>query len=71
MGIELMTELGCRADCFGILDTKTSRWPATPECIRQLGGALFGDYCYGRVFVYHNGAQSFYAARGFRGVLKV
>jgi hypothetical protein len=59
MGIELMTELGCRADCFGILDTKTSRWPATPECIRQLGGALFGDYRYGRVFVYYNEAPSF------------
>jgi hypothetical protein len=72
MGIELMTESDYRAlQSLGIFDAKTSSWLTTPEGVRNLGGALFGDYRYGRVFVYHNGAQSFYAARGFRGVLKV
>jgi len=52
-------------------DTKTSSWIATPRDVRSLGGALFCDRRYGRVFVYHNGAQSYYAARGFRGLLRV
>ena len=52
-------------------DSKTSSWLATPEAIRKLGGALFGDRRYDQVFVYHNGAQSYYAVRGFRGVLWV
>ncbi len=52
-------------------DTKTSSWIKTPPAIRKLGGALFCDFRYGRVFVYHNGAESYYAARGFRGSLKV
>lgn len=72
MGIELLTEEAYRyLQTFGSFDTKTSSWLKTPEEIRQLGGALFGDYRYGRVFVYHNGAQSYYAARGFRGMVKV
>ena len=50
---------------------KTSSWVATPPDVRELGGALFCDRRYGKVFVYHNGAQSYYAARGFRGVLRV
>lgn len=50
---------------------KTSSWLKTPADIRKLGGAIFGDYRYGKVFVYHNGAESYYAARGFRGSLKV
>lgn len=54
---------------LGTFDLKTSSWLNTPEPIRSLGGALCGDYRYGHVFVYHNGAQSYYAARGFRGVL--
>jgi hypothetical protein len=54
---------------FGPFDAKTSSWIATPEPIRKLGGALFCDYRYGTVFTYHNGAQSYYAARGFRGCL--
>jgi hypothetical protein len=56
---------------LGELDTKTSSWIFTPQDVRALGGALFGDRRYGRVFVYHNGAQSYYAARGFRGQLRV
>jgi hypothetical protein len=52
-------------------DTKTSSWIATPPAVRALGGALFGDRRYGRVFVYHNGAESYYAARGFRALLYV
>ncbi len=72
MGIELLTEEGYRyLQTFGPFDTKTSSWLKTPEEIRRPGGALFGDYRYGRVFVYHNGAQSYYAARGFRGMAKV
>lgn len=72
MGIELLTEEDYRhLQTFGPFDTKTSSWLKTPEEIRRLGGALFGDYRYGRVFVYHNGAQSYYAARGFRGMVKV
>lgn len=72
MGIELLTEDEYKAlQQLENFDTKTSSWLKTPADIRELGGAIFGDYRYGRVFVYHNGAQSYYAARGFRGLLKV
>jgi hypothetical protein len=56
---------------LGKFDTKTSSWIATPAEIRKLGGAMFGDFRYGNVFIYHNGAESYYAARGFRGALKI
>jgi hypothetical protein len=72
MGIELLTEDEYRAlQQLEAFDTKTSSWIATPSDVRALGGALFGDRRYGRVFVYHNGAQSYYAARGFRGLRRV
>jgi len=72
LGIELLTEEQYRAlQHFGEFDTKTSSWIATPHDVRSLGGALFCDRRYGKVFVYHNGAQSYYAARGFRGRLRV
>lgn len=72
MGIELLTEEQYRElQRLGEFDTKTSSWIVTPPDVRALGGALFGDRRYGRVFVYHNGAQSYYAARGFRGALRV
>jgi hypothetical protein len=72
MGIELLTEEQYRElQQFGNFDTKTSSWIVTPAEIRNLGGALFADFRYGTVFVYHNGVQSYYAARGFRGMLKV
>jgi hypothetical protein len=72
MGIALLTEDEYRAlQELGHFDTKTSSWLKTPADIRKLGGALFGDYRFGRVFVYHNGAESYYGARGFRGVLRV
>ncbi|QOI97603.1 MAG: DUF4256 domain-containing protein [Flammeovirgaceae bacterium] len=72
MGIDLLTEAEYRQlQQFGTFDTKTSSWIKTPEAIRKLGGALFCDYRYGQVFVYHNGAESYYAARGFRGILRV
>lgn len=72
MGIELLTEHQYRdLQKLGDFDTKTSSWIQTPPAIRKLGGALFGDRRYGVVFVYHNGAQSYYAARGFRGRLRV
>jgi hypothetical protein len=72
MGIELLTEAQYRAlQQLGEFDTKTSSWIETPADVRALGGALFGDRRYGKVFVYHNGAQSYYAARGFRGLLRV
>lgn len=72
MGIELMTEEQYRhLQSLGSFDSKTSSWILTPPAVRELGGALFGDFRFGRVFVYHNGAQSYYAARGFRGVLRV
>ena len=72
LGIELLTEEQYRyLQTLGPFDTKTSSWLKTPERIRNLGGALFGDYRYGQVFVYHNGADSYYGARGFRGLLKV
>lgn len=72
MGIELLTEKQYRElQELGDFDTKTSSWLVTPPAIRKLGGALFGDRRYDHVFVYHNGAQSYYAARGFRGWVKV
>lgn len=72
MGIELMTEEQYRAlQQLGKFDTKTSSWIQTPADIRKLGGAIFGDWRFGRVFIYHNGAESYYGARGFRGVLRV
>src|SRR5687768_8858756 len=81
MGIELLTEEQYRelqklaslneSSGRGNFDTKTSSWIVTPADVRKLGGALFADYRYGRVFVYHNGAESDYAARGFRGSLRV
>ena len=72
MGIEILTEDGYRAlQALGEFDLKTSSWLATPPEIRALGGAIFGDRRYGRVFVYHNGAASYYGVRGFRGCLRV
>jgi hypothetical protein len=72
MGIELLTEEQYRElQDLGNFDTKTSSWVKTPSDIRKLGGALFCDRRYGTVFVYHNGAQSYYAARAFRGSLRV
>lgn len=72
MGIQLLTEEQYRAlQQFGEFDVKTSSWIETPSTVRTLGGALFCDRRYGRVFTYHNGAQSYYAARGFRGWLAV
>ena len=72
MGIELLTEEQYRhLQQLGEFDLKTSSWIWTPPDVRALGGALFCDRRYGRVFVYHNGAQSYYAARGFRGWLAV
>jgi len=72
MGIQLLTEEQYRElQKLGKFDLKTSSWVQTPAEIRELGGALFCDRRYDHVFVYHNGAQSYYGARGFRGVLKV
>jgi Protein of unknown function (DUF4256) len=72
MGVELLNEEQYRKlQQLGEFDTKTSSWVATPGDVRALGGALFCDRRYGRVFVYHNGAQSYYAVRGFRGLLRV
>lgn len=72
MGIELLTEEEYRSlQQLGTFDAKTSSWLKTPTAIRENGGAIFGDFRYGHVFVYHNGAQSYYAARGFRGSLRV
>lgn len=72
MGIELLSEEEYRAlQKLGKFDSKTSSWIKTPDHIRKLGGALFCDYRYATVFVYHNGAESYYAARGFRGSLRV
>ena len=72
MGIELLTEGQYRElQKLGDFDTKTSSWVKTPSDIRKLGGALFCDRRYGNVFVYHNGAESYYGARGFRGSLRV
>lgn len=72
MCIELLTEEQYRElQKLGEFDMKTSSWLKTPSDIRKLGGALFADFRYGDVFVYHNGAQSYYAARGFRGSLRI
>jgi hypothetical protein len=72
MGIELLTEEQYRElQKLGNFDAKTSSWLKTPSNIRKLGGAIFGDYRYGNVFVYHNGAQSYYGARAFRGSLRL
>ena len=71
MGIDLLTEEQYRElQTFGNYDAKTSSWVKTPPAIRKLGGALFCDRRYDAVFVYHNGAESYYAARGFRGSLR-
>ena len=72
LGIEMLTEAQYRElQKLGEFDTKTSSWIGTPADVRALGGALFCDRRYGKVFVYHNGVQSYYAARGFRGLLRV
>jgi hypothetical protein len=72
MGVELLTEEQYRdLQQLGEFDLKTSSWIQTPASIRKLGGALFADRRYDTVFIYHNGAQSYYAVRGFRGVLRV
>jgi len=72
MGIELLTEQEYRElQKLGAFDTKTSSWVKTPPEIRKLGGAMFCDRRYNTVWVYHNGAESYYAARGFRGLLRV
>jgi hypothetical protein len=72
MGIELLTEVQYRElQQLGNFDTKTSSWVKTPDEIRKLGGAIFCDRRYNQVFTYHNGAESYYAVRGFRGLLRV
>jgi hypothetical protein len=72
MGVDVLTEEQYRAlQTLGEFDNKTSSWIETPSDVRSLGGALFCDRRYGKVFVYHNGAESYYAARGFRGSLSV
>ena len=72
MGIELLSEKQYRAlQRLGEFDLKTSSWIKTPDDVRSLGGALFCDRRYGKVFLYHNGAQSYYAGRGFRGLIRV
>lgn len=72
MGIEILTEEQYKLlQKLGDFDMKTSSWLKTPSEIRKLGGAIFGDFRYGNVFVYHNGADSYYSARGFRGMLRV
>ena len=72
MGIKLLTEEQYRGlQKLGQFDTKTSSWVKTPSDIRKLGGAIFADYRFGHVFVYHNGAESYYAARAFRGSIRV
>lgn len=72
MGVKILNEDEYRElQKFGKLDTKTSSWIETPQSIRDLGGAIFGDWRYGQVFIYHNGAESYYAARAFRALLRV
>lgn len=72
MGIELLDEEQYfQLQQLEKMDTKTSSWVRTPPEIRELGGAIFGDWRFGRVFIYHNGAESYYSSRGFRGILKI
>lgn len=72
MGVEVLTEAQyCELQKLGEFDTKRSSWLQTPPEIRSLGGAIFGDRRFGRVFIYHNGAESYYSGRGFRACLKV
>ena len=72
IGISMLTEEEYfRLQQLGNFDNKTSSWIKTPDSIRKLGGAIFGDKRFGRVFIYHNGAESYYGARGLRGILKV
>lgn len=72
MGIELLTtDQYQQLQTLGTFDLKTQNWLQTPSDIRQLGGAIFADHRYGHVFIYHNGAESYYAGRGFRGCLRV
>jgi hypothetical protein len=72
IGIEILSEENYRyLQTLGNFDIKTSSWIKTPSEIRKLGGAIFADFRYNCMFVYHNGAQSYYAARGFRGLLRV
>lgn len=72
IGVEILSEEEYRElHQLGSFDAKTSSWLKTPADIRELGGAIFADYRFGKVFIYHNGAESYYAARGFRGCLKV
>ncbi len=72
MGVSLLTETQyIQLQDLGPFDRKTSSWLLTPKKTRNLGGALFGDYRYGRTFIYHNGVQSYYAARGFRAILLI
>ena len=72
MGIELLNEEEYNfLQTLGNFDTKTSSWLKTPENVRKMGGGIFGDWRFGRVFVYHNGVESYYASRGFRGGLRV
>lgn len=72
MGVELLTEEEYfELQKFGPFDTKTSSWVATPDDVREKGGGLFGDWRFGRTFIYHNGADSYYGARGFRALLRV
>lgn len=72
MGVEVLNEDEYRIlQSLGKFDTKTSSWLKTPADIRKLGGAIFADYRFGHIFVYHNGAESYYAGRGFRGALRI
>ena len=72
IGIEMLTEEQYRhLQILGDFDGKTSSWLRTPPDIRKLGGAIFGDFRFGHIFIYHNGAESYYASRGFRGLLRV
>lgn len=72
LGVELLTEAQyIELQTLGDFDVKTSSWIKTPIEVRKLGGAIFGDWRFGRVFIYHNGAESYYGARGFRGLLRV
>lgn len=72
MGVEMLNEKQyLELQKLGEFDTKTSSWLKTPDEVRELGGAIFGDYRFGRVFIYHNGAESYYGVRGFRGLLRL